>query len=171
MVATGFGHREGVAMSANAQVMVLKQSLQFFSRTCSVFREEDARYAPTPGQFSVAQHVAHVAQTIDWFVEGAFRPAGFDLDFAAHQAAVRRVESLPEAFAWLARSVDAAAADLAARSDADLAAPIAAGPVMGGLPRIAIVGAMAEHMAHHRGALSVYARLLGYAPPMPYADA
>ncbi len=41
----------------------------------------------------------------------------------------------------------------------------------GDLPRIAIVGAMAEHMAHHRGALSVYARLLGYAPPMPYADA
>lgn len=157
-------------MSANAQVKVLKQSLQFFSRTCSVFREDDARYAPTPGQFSVAQHVAHVAQTIDWFVEGAFRPAGFDLDFAAHHAAVRRVETLAEAFAWLARAVDAAAADLERRSEAELMAPIAAGPVMGGEPRVAIIGAIAEHMAHHRGALSVYARLLGYAPPMPYSD-
>lgn len=157
-------------MPANAQVKQLKQSLQYFSRTCSVFKEDDARYAPTPGQFSVAQHVAHVAQTIDWFVEGAFRPAGFDLDFAAHHAAVRRVESLPEAFTWLARSIDAASSSLGARSDEELLAPIAAGPVMGGEPRIAIIGAIAEHMAHHRGALSVYARMLGYAPPMPYAD-
>jgi uncharacterized damage-inducible protein DinB len=157
-------------MPANAQVRLLKQSLQYFSRTCSVFKEEDARYAPMPGQFSVAQHVAHVAQTIDWFVEGAFRPSGFDLDFAAHHAAVRRVESLPEAFTWLARSVDAATSDLGSRSEAELMAPMAAGPVMGGEPRVAIIGAIAEHMAHHRGALSVYARLLGYAPPMPYSD-
>ena len=157
-------------MSANVHVTVLKQSLQFFGRTCSVFQEADSRYAPTPGQFSAAQHVAHVAQTIDWFIEGAFRPAGFDLDFAAHHAAVRRVESLAEAFAWLARSVDAAAAELESRSDADLAAPIAAGPVMGGEPRAAVVGAIVDHMAHHRGALSVYARLLGYAPPIPYGD-
>lgn len=157
-------------MPANAQVRQLKQSLQYFSRTCSVFKEEDARYAPVPGQFSVAQHVAHVAQTIDWFVQGAFRPSGFDLDFAAQQAAVRRVESLPEAFTWLARSVDAATSDLGARSEAELMAPMAAGPVMGGEPRVAIIGAIAEHMAHHRGALSVYARLLGYAPPMPYGE-
>jgi uncharacterized damage-inducible protein DinB len=156
-------------MSANAQVPLLKQSLQFFSRTCSVFKDEDARYAPTPGQFSVAQHVAHVAQTIDWFVEGAFKPTGFDLDFAAHHAAVRRVESLPEAFTWLARSVDAATSNLGARTEAEMMAPIA-GHIMGGEPRVAIIGAIAEHTAHHRGALSVYARLLGYAPPMPYGE-
>ncbi len=157
-------------MSSNTHALVLKQSLQYFSRTCSVFQEKDARFAPTPSQFTVAQQVAHVAQTIDWFVEGAFRPQGFDLDFAAHQAAVRRVESLSEAFTWLARSIDAAAADIGRRSEAEMAAPIAAGPIMGGLPRAAIIGAITEHMAHHRGALSVYARLLGYAPPMPYAD-
>jgi uncharacterized damage-inducible protein DinB len=156
-------------MSATAQVQLLKQSLQYFSRTCSVFKDEDARYAPTPGQFSVAQHVAHVAQTIDWFVDGAFKPAGFDLDFAAHQAAVRRVESLSEAFTWLARSVDAATSNLGARTEAELTAPIA-GHIMGGEPRVAIIGAIAEHTAHHRGSLAVYARLLGYAPPMPYGE-
>jgi len=41
---------------------------------------------------------------------------------------------------------------------------------MGGEPRAAVVGAIVDHMAHHRGALSVYARLLGYAPPIPYGD-
>jgi uncharacterized damage-inducible protein DinB len=42
---------------------------------------------------------------------------------------------------------------------------------MGGEPRLAIVGAICEHTAHHRGALAVYARLLGYAPPIPYGEA
>ena len=48
-------------MAANAHVKQLKQSLHFFSRTCSVFKEEDSNYAPTPGQLSVAQQVAHEA--------------------------------------------------------------------------------------------------------------
>jgi hypothetical protein len=29
------------------------------------------------------------AQTVDWFVEGAFRPQGFDTDFAAAEQAAR----------------------------------------------------------------------------------
>jgi uncharacterized damage-inducible protein DinB len=41
---------------------------------------------------------------------------------------------------------------------------------MGGLPRYAIVSALTDHTAHHRGALTVYARLLGLVPPMPYMD-
>jgi uncharacterized damage-inducible protein DinB len=39
---------------------------------------------------------------------------------------------------------------------------------MGGLPRQCIVGAISDHTAHHRGALGVYARLLGRVPAMPY---
>lgn len=148
----------------------VKQALQFFSRTCSVFHEDDAEYAPTPGQFTVAQHVAHVAQTIDWFMEGGFRDEGFDLDFAAHQSAVRQCSTLPEAMAWLVRSVDAATEVLDTRTPEEMMQPIAAGPVMGGEPRAAVVAAIAEHTAHHRGSLAVYARMLGYAPPMPYID-
>ncbi|MCB1181863.1 DinB family protein [bacterium] len=156
-------------MSPNAYAVPVKQALQFFSRTCSVFNEDDSAYAPTPGQFTVAQHVAHVAQTIDWFLAGGFSPEGFDLDFASHQAQVRAVDSLAEAMTWLARSVDAASATLSAQSAQDMMAPIAEGPIMAGEPRAAIVAAIAEHTAHHRGSLAVYARLLGYAPPMPYS--
>jgi uncharacterized damage-inducible protein DinB len=148
----------------------IKQSLLYLSRTCSVFKEEDAGFAPTPAQFTVAQHVAHVAQTIDWFVEGAFRPEGFDLDFAAHQTAVRQCASLQEGLAWLTRAVDNAADALGGKSDAEMMAPLPDGPIMGGQPRAAIVAAVAEHTAHHRGALAVYARLLGHVPPMPYME-
>jgi uncharacterized damage-inducible protein DinB len=45
--------------------------------------------------------------------------------------------------------------------------PIASG-IMGGAPRAAIFSGMADHTAHHRGALAVYARLTGKTPEMPY---
>ena len=37
-------------------------------------------------------------------------------------------------------------------------------------PVVAIVGGIEDHTAHHRGALTVYARLLDRVPPMPYMD-
>ena len=157
-------------MADNPFAVPILQSLQFLSRTCSVFKEEDAGFAPTPGQFTVAQQIAHVAQTIDWFIKGGFKPEGFDLDFAAHHAAVRECNTLQEAMTWLARSVDAAAAFLKERTAEEMMTPIPDGPIMAGEPRAAILAAIAEHTAHHRGGLAVYARLLGYAPPMPYTD-
>lgn len=42
------------------------------------------------------------------------------------------------------------------------------GPVMGGMPRLSIAAAIAEHTSHHRGALSVYARLNYIVPASPY---
>jgi uncharacterized damage-inducible protein DinB len=41
--------------------------------------------------------------------------------------------------------------------------------IMSGLPKRAILHGMADHTAHHRGSLAVYARMLGKVPPMPYA--
>jgi uncharacterized damage-inducible protein DinB len=41
---------------------------------------------------------------------------------------------------------------------------------MGGQPRHSIIGALIDHTAHHRGALTVYARLLSKVPPMPYGE-
>jgi uncharacterized damage-inducible protein DinB len=42
------------------------------------------------------------------------------------------------------------------------------GALMAGEPRTEMLVAFNDHFAHHRGALSVYARLLGRVPPMPY---
>lgn len=157
-------------MAENAYAVPIKQALHFFSRTISVFKEEDSGFAPDPGMFTVAQQVAHVAQTIDWFMDGGFSDKGFDLDFAAHHNAVRQHNSLRDSLTWLAASVDKAAAILAEKSPEQMMAPIAAGPIMAGEPRAAVLAAIAEHTAHHRGSLAVYARLLGYAPPIPYSD-
>jgi hypothetical protein len=110
-------------MAENSYAVPIKQSLQFFSRTLSVFKEEDSGFAPDPGMFTVAQQVAHVAQTIDWFMAGGFSDQGFDLDFAAHHNAVRRHNSLQESLAWLVKAVDGAAATLATKTPEEMMAP------------------------------------------------
>jgi len=140
---------------------------KFFDKGTSCFSEEHDGFAPKPGMFTVAQHVAHAAQVVEWFVDGAFSDTGMTTDFAEHEKHVRAVKTLAEARAWMDRAVKRATDKVNATSMADMMRPIAPG-IMGGVPRIAIVESMAEHTAHHRGALAVYARLLNLEPPMPY---
>jgi uncharacterized damage-inducible protein DinB len=80
------------------------------------------------------------------------------------------VTSLSAARAWVERACAAAKAGIEAHSDADWMAQLAPGPIMGGQPRFVIFGALTDHSAHHRGALTVYSRLLGKVPPMPYME-
>lgn len=143
---------------------------EYFTRSTRNLTEAHSSYAPAPGMMTVAQQVAHAAQTIDWFIEGAFRPEGFDLDFAAHAVAVNAVTSLTAAREWFDKAIAHAKEVIAAQSDADLMVLLPPGPVMGGMPRVAMIGAITDHTAHHRGALTVYARLQGITPPMPYMD-
>ena len=44
-------------------------------------------------------------------------------------------------------------------------------PIMGEMPRYSIIGGVTDHTAHHRGALTVYQRLLELTPLMPYMEA
>ena len=145
----------------------LDTSLRYFQGTASVFSEEDSGYAPDPAMFTVAAQVAHAADSVDWFVEGAFGK-GWDLDFEAIEARIREVASLSEANAWLERSFAEAARAVSAATSERLLAPIPDERMMKGMPRAGIVNGIVDHTAHHRGSLAVYARALGRVPPMPY---
>jgi len=142
----------------------------FFDRSTRALDEADSAFAPREGMFTVAQQVAHTAQTIEWFFDGAFAAAGFDLDFEGLEKSLRAVTSLSEARAWMDRACAAAKASVESRTEAEWAQLLPPGPIMGGQPRFAILGALTDHTAHHRGALTVYARLQGKVPPMPYMD-
>jgi uncharacterized damage-inducible protein DinB len=146
----------------------LLASQEFFQRSTSVLDEADSTFRPREGMMTVAQHVAHTAQTLDWFIEGASRPEGFDLDFEKHAKALEGAASLAAARRMLESAYANAIHFLRSRSPQDLAGPLPPGPVMGGQPISDIVWAMVEHAAHHRGALTVYSRELGKLPPMPY---
>jgi uncharacterized damage-inducible protein DinB len=146
----------------------LLASKAFFERSTGVLEEGDSQFRPQEGMMTAAQQVAHTAQTLDWFIEGASRPEGFDLDFEKHVQALAGVTSLAAARRKLETAYANAVQFLRSRSPEELAQPLPPGPVMGGLPITEIVWAMVEHSAHHRGALTVYSRLLGKVPPMPY---
>ena len=146
----------------------LVASQDFFDRSTRVLDEADSGFRPREGMMTVAQQVANTAQTLDWFIEGASRPEGFDLDFEKHAQALEAVTSLAAARQTLAAAYANAIHFLRSRSPEDLARPLPPGPVMGGQPIGEIVWSMVEHTAHHRGALTVYSRLLGKVPPMPY---
>jgi uncharacterized damage-inducible protein DinB len=146
----------------------LLASQDFFNRSTRLLEEADSQFCPYPGMMTVAQQVAHAAQTLDWFIAGACRPEGFDFDFAAHGKEVAAVTSLAAARAWMDKAYANAVGFFRSHSTEELARPLPAGPVMGGQPIRDIVWAMVEHTAHHRGALTVYSRALGKVPPMPY---
>jgi uncharacterized damage-inducible protein DinB len=148
----------------------LLASQEFFERSTRVLEEVDSQFRPQPDMMTAAQQAAHVAQTLDWFIEGAVSPAGFNLDFQAHALALEKVTSLAAAREMLKAAYANVIAFVRNASPEELQRPLPEGPVMGGQPVSAIVWAMVEHTAHHRGALTVYSRLLGKVPIMPYGE-
>lgn len=159
-----------LAPVAQQAIFDLKTLKQRFDRSTAALPESLSTYAPVPGVMTVAQHVAHCAQVTDWFLEGAFSPNGFDLDFAPQIARVLTVQSLAAARAWLDRSLENAIAVFSTHSAESLATPLPDGPILPRQPRHAIVSALVDHTAHHRGALTVYARLNGIQPPDPFEE-
>jgi len=157
-------------MNPEMLVADLRSTKEYFDRSTRCLTEQDSTFAPIEGTWTVAQHVAHVAQTVDWFIEGAFRPEGFDTDWEKLGAEVARFQSLTEARAWADKAFARAIEFIGARTPEELAQPLPADSVMGAAPRFAVISAIGDHTAHHRGALTVYSRLRGRVPAMPYME-
>lgn len=115
-------------MSRESNVGMLQSAHQFFERTLSCFEEKDADFRATPEMFSVAEQVAHTAQTVDWFIEGALEPTGFSLEFEAHEKEIRSVTSLADAKARLTKAFDRAVQVATDRDDAFWAGALPEGP-------------------------------------------
>ena len=147
----------------------LVTSRTYFARSSDQLTEEHSGFTPKEGTMTVAQQVAHVAHTLDWFREGMTRPEGFDLNFEDALVAYAANTSLDEARAWLDRSFDQVIRLFDEKPAEFWFEALPEGPVMGGQPRGTVVTAMVEHTAHHRGVLTVYARLIGLQPTMPYS--
>jgi uncharacterized damage-inducible protein DinB len=149
--------------TADGLVKELESTLKFLETTLSVFEPADAGFAPSPELYTVAGHVGHAADSVDWFIDGAFGD-GWDMDFDALILKAKAVTSLEEATNWLRRAFANAIKVVGAASDEELFEPIPDAQIMGGAPRAALVSGIVDHTAHHRGSLAVYARLIGKVP-------
>ncbi len=147
----------------------LKTQEKFFLNTISCFTEGDSSFKPKDEMYTVAQHVGHAAETVDWFLEGAFGKGGFDMDFENYHERMKKYTSFDECVKQFKDATASGIQNITNIPDSELTAPIEA-EIMTGAPKMAVVGAIGDHTAHHRGALAVYARLLGKAPKMPYGE-
>ena len=147
----------------------LAATRRFFDRTTSVLTEADSGFRATPETMTVTEMVAHVAQTLDWLRVGGFEDR-WRSDWETMVAETSRVDSLAAARKWLAEAWERLRAAVEAAPEEKLAEPMADNPFFPGRPRYAVVKSAVDHTGHHRGALGVYARLLGKVPPMVYGE-
>lgn len=154
-------------MDPKLLVAQLHTAKGFFDKSTGALTEDDATFAPVEGTYTVAQQIAHVADTFDWFIDGAFGD-GFDMNFEGREGPIRATTSLADARAKLETSFGRAVEVIGSKSADELQSALPADSILGGAPRGAIVAGMIEHTSHHRGALAVYTRLRGKVPPMPY---
>ena len=91
------------------------------------------------------------------------------MNFDDYAERMKKYTSLNEGVEQLKTAVANSIEKIQSYSEEELMMPIA-GKIMTGAPRMIIVYALGDHTAHHRGALSVYARLLGKKPQMPYGE-
>lgn len=154
---------------------MLKQSLiaelniiqNYFNNSSACLTEDDSNFRPQPEMMTVAQHVQHAADSIHWFLDGAFSDA-FDFDFEKQNEKLTRVTSLQAARTSLNDAINRLRNEIETKSEEDWQAPVRDVQIMTGVPRFAIIFGINDHTAHHRGALTVYSRLLGKTPEMPY---
>ncbi len=145
----------------------LKTQEKFILNTISCLTEKDSGFRPKEEMYTVAQHIGHAAETIDWFMEGAFGK-GFDMNFDNYEEKMKeKYNSFGDSLKLLNEATARGIETIKNVSDAELMAPIT-GEIMKGAPKLSVVGAITDHTAHHRGALAVYARLLDRTPIMPY---
>ena len=155
----------------NGLISELKSVREFFNRSTNCLEEKDGDFKPAEGMLTVKEQVAHVAQTVDWFMDGMTKAEGFDMDFEAHWTEVNKVPDLKTAREWFERSIDKAIEIIESKPEEYFREPLPEGLVMGGEPKLAVISGISDHSAHHRGSLTVYSRLLGKEPTMPYMDA
>ncbi len=146
----------------------LRSSREFFERTIACLQEEDGTFETGKGGFSTIQQIAHAAQTVDWFLHGVQPGNAFQTDFAALEAELGQVKNLQGAKSWFERSMAEAIQMVESQPESFWKQKLPEGPMFAGNPRSFALNGILDHNAHHRGALSVYARLCGHVPAMPY---
>lgn len=146
----------------------LKSQLQFFQNVTSILTEEDSGFRPTPEMRTIAQMICHTWRTIKWFSDAVFTDNGFSMDFEGDERETQKATSVKQELASLKAEFERSIELWGGLPDEELMTLLPDNPIIGPVPKVTIVSSCIDHTAHHRGALSVYIRLLGKVPPMPY---
>ena len=156
-------------MLSHGLIANLQVTESFFLTTISPLGVADGAFRPSDELYTITGHLQHVADSITWFIDGAFRrPNGFSMDFEQKTLVSQAATDFTACKQMVIDAFSDARDIVSSKSDDELMEPLPEGPIMGGAPKLGVISGIVDHTAHHRGALTVYCRLLGKVPPMPY---
>jgi len=124
---------------------------EYFNRSTRPLEEAHAGFAPRDGLYTVAGHVAHVAQTIEWFYDSAFSDT-WRMDFDEMDKQARGVTSLADARAWFEARGEQGHAGYRRPQRAGVGVALPAESHHGRAAACVDHRAVTDHTAHHRGA-------------------
>ena len=101
----------------------LRTVRQFFLNTISCLTQEDSNYAPKEEMYTVAQQIGHTAHTVGWFMDGAFGPNGFDMNFENYVERMKKYTSLKQGVEEFEHEVERAIHTIEKTTNAELMAP------------------------------------------------
>jgi len=156
-------------MTGAVAAAAFRKNRAFLQNVLKDFKPENADFRPTPDMMTVTQQIRHIAHTIHWFLDGGFEDK-WDMDFEKFQAHVTQPCTFADALKELDAAVERSVKTVENMTPEQLMAPMKDNPIFGPIPRVAVLSADTDHMAHHRGVLTVYLRLLGTVPTMVYTE-
>lgn len=177
-------------MHVNPITITIGKHREFFRRALSCFSEADAGYRPRPDMLSVVGHIHHTTASIELMLSGILRafPRFADRRYASRRPGmdwqdwgmewVQRANrdnvladlTLATALRAFDETMDIVGEVFGALTAEELQQPLADNPMRLPSAFAVLYFGIFDHTAHHRGALSQYARLLGKEPRIPYFD-
>ncbi|MFC1555817.1 DinB family protein, partial [candidate division KSB1 bacterium] len=147
-------------MEGKTAAKTISRERHYLNNVLKDFKPEHGDFKPDNDSFTVAQQMYHIADTLLWFREGAFG-SGFNMDFEGISRKLKEPRTFEEALDFLNKTYDDYIAFLEPLTEENLNTPLPDNPIFGNAPKWVIIYSTLDHTAHHRGALSVYLRLLG----------
>jgi uncharacterized damage-inducible protein DinB len=155
-------------MDLDTAIQLVKRERNFLMNILKDFKPEHSDYKPQKEMKTVGQQIRHIELTIKFHYYSTFGP-GFDMSFQEYLAEMKKPISLEKALQGLHRMYDEAIAMLEKTTAEELLADLPNNPMLGTGACYTVIYKNSEHTAHHRGALSVYLRMLGITPAMVYS--
>ena len=157
---------EGVMSIAESLLPEFDQEMTSTRRMLERVPGDQAAWKPHPKSFSLG-HLAQLVARMPGWQTLTLKQKSLDLS-SGPAYSLEKTETL---LAEFDRNVRDARAAISAAEDADFAEPWSlthGGRVLMTMPRIGVVRQNFSHLAHHRGQLSVYLRLLDVPVPSVY---
>lgn len=175
---------------SHAIINQVNKHKEFFNRTISCFSEEDAGFQPRQDMLSVVGHINHVTAGMELMLSGIFkefkrfqgrqyvskRPGSnwseWNMEWTktSNQDPRQEDRSLSTARKAFNETMDIVQEVFVNLSAEELMKPFSANPMRLVMPWAVLQVGIFDHTAHHRGALSSYARLCGKEPKIPYFE-